>query len=319
MRVDPTTSPVTQSRSSTLPILLLLVGVFCGASSVVMIKASHLHPAVLSAYRLFLAVLLLLPIYLREVHRFRAVFSAREHLLPTLLPGLVLALHLITWTQGAQWTRAANATLIVCMVPVVMPFLLFFTMGEVITKWELLGTAVAMSGAVWLGASDFGVSRQSVLGDITCFISMLLFSYYLVQGRINRGFPSLWLYLVPLYAVAGGVCFLIALCVAKPLESYPTREWLLVLAQAVVPTILGHSILNHAMKQLRGQLVSVVNLFQFLFAGALGYLFFNEVPGPVFYGAGLLVVGGAILVIRALAATPHGEEELAEFTAPPEV
>ncbi len=304
---------------SVLPIVLLLFGIWCGASSVIMIKASGLHPAVLSAYRLLLAALLLAPLYFREARKFRGEFSARRHFLPTLLPALLLALHLITWTQGAQWTRAANATLIVCMVPVVMPFLLFFTIGEVVTKRELLGTFLALAGAVWLSATDFAVSRESLLGDITCFLSMLLFSGYLVQGRANRGFPSLWLYLVPLYAMAGVLCFLVALVLADPFGPQPAREYWLSLAQAVVPTILGHSILNYAMKHLRGQVVSVVNLFQFLCAGVLAYLFFGEVPGPVFYGAGALVVVGAIVVIRAVATTSAGERELDGLrTVPPE-
>lgn len=285
-----------------------------------MIKASQLHPATLSAYRLLLATLLLAPLYVREARKFRGEFSARRHLLPTLLPAVLLALHLISWTQGAQWTRAANATLIVSMVPVVMPFLLFFTLGEIVTVRELLGTALALAGALWLGAADFAVSRESLFGDLICFFSMLLFSGYLAQARVNRGFPSLWLYLVPLYGVAGVLCFIVALILADPLGPHPAREYGLALAQAVVPTILGHSILNYAMRHLRGQVVSVVNLFQFICAGVLAYVFFGEVPEPVFYGAGLLVVAGAIVVIRAVAATPVGESELDDLSAaPPEL
>jgi drug/metabolite transporter (DMT)-like permease len=300
-----------------IPILLLLVGVFCCATSVLMIKASELHPAVLSSYRLLLAALLLSPLYVRNVKKYHSEYSARDLRL-TLLPGLTLALHFITWAQGAQWTHAANASLIVNMVPVVMPFLLFFTMGEVITKEEVIGTLVSLAGVVWLASSDFWVSRQSLMGDLTCFGSMLLFSYYLALGRINRNVPNIWLYLVPLYAVAGIICFLVALFVADPLGPHPSRDYLLSLGLAVIPTIIGHSILNNAMQRLSGQIVSVFNLFQFLFAGALAYFIFREVPSPTFYGAGALVVGGAIIVIRAVTSTSKGEREL-EMAATSEV
>lgn len=284
----------------------------------VMIKASHLHPAVLSAYRLLLSALLLAPFYFRNLKKYRNESMAR-HLRVVLPPALGLALHFITWTQGAQWTHAANATLIVCMVPVVMPFLLYFMVGEVISRAELLGTLVALGGAAWLSAADFSVSRQSWWGDVTCFVSMLLFSYYLAQGRVNRGFPSIWLYLVPLYAVAGLICLVIALFMADPFRPQPPREYLLVLGQALVPTILGHSIYNYAMKHVRGQVVSIVNLFQFLFAGALAYYFFGEVPRSAFYVAGALVVAGAIVAIRAIATTRVGKRELDEMaTTTPE-
>jgi drug/metabolite transporter (DMT)-like permease len=295
-------------------ILLLLVGVACCATSVLMIKVSHLHPALLCAYRLLLSAALLAPVYAHNARKYRGEYSG-ANLRFTLLPATMLAFHFITWTQGAQWTHAANATLIVNMVPVVMPFLLFFSVGERVTKLEVLGTVIALSGAVWLTASDFWVSRQTLLGDVTCFVSMLLFSVYLVQARRSRNFPNLWLYLVPLYAMAGVICLVVALLMVRRLSLPSPREYLIIVGLAVVPTILGHSILNHAMRYLRGQIVSVLNLFQFLFAGVLAYLLFGETPRPVFYAAGALVVGGAVVVIHALAATEEGERA---GSAPPE-
>ena len=93
--------------------------------------------------------------------------------------------------------------LIVCMVPVVMPFLLYATIRRNDYHDGGARTAMAFGGAVWLTASDFWVSRQTLMGDITGFVSMLFFAFYLAQARANRDFPSIWLYVVPLYAAAG--------------------------------------------------------------------------------------------------------------------
>ena len=313
----PASGPVELKRGS-LPIasiLLLLVGVFCCATSVLMIKASQLHPALLSAYRLLLSAALLSPLYVYNLRKHRHEFAGRNFRL-TLLPATLLAFHFITWTQGAQWTHAANATLIVCMVPVAMPFLLYSTIGEKITMTEVVGTAMALGGAIWLTASDFWVSRQTLMGDITCFVSMLFFAFYLVQARANRDFPSIWLYVVPLYAAAGVICFFIAFFVVRPMTLPAPREFLIIIGLALVPTILGHSILNHAMRHLRGQTVSVVNLFQFVFAGVLAFFLYGEVPRPVFYAAGALVVAGAIIVIHAMAATAEGERTAGDASNP---
>jgi len=46
--------------------------------------------------------------------------SSGRNLSFAFLPAALLASHLIAWTQSARWTHAANATLIVCMVPVVI-------------------------------------------------------------------------------------------------------------------------------------------------------------------------------------------------------
>lgn len=283
-------------------ILLLLFGVLCCATSVLMIKASGLHPAVLSAYRLLGAALLLSPLYLAEARKHRGEYLPR-HLRATVLPALTLALHFISWAQGAQMTRAANASLIVNMVPVVVPFLLFLALREKVSRLEVVGTAIALCGVLWLALDDVEVSRR-LWGDVVCFGSMLLFSVYLVQGRLNRDVPSIWLYLVPLYAIAGVICLLVSLVVADPLSPHPARALWCALGLAVVPTILGHSILNLSMQRLSGPIVGVCNLFQFLFAGLLAHLFFREAPSPAFYGAGALVVSGAVIVIRAASPSP---------------
>lgn len=290
-------------------ILLLIFGVFCCATSVLMIKASGLHPAVLSAYRLLGAALLLSPVYAAQVKKHRGQYSAR-HLRVTILPALTLALHFISWAQGAQWTSAANATLIVNLSPLVMPFLLFLTLHERVTRREIFGTLVSLVGVVWLASSDLGLDRRYLLGDLTCFGSMALFSFYLVQARLNRDVPNLWLYLVPLYALAGLICLGVSFFVADPLGPHPAGAYWAALGLAVVPTILGHSILNHSVQRLGGQIVSVFSLGQFLFAGALAFVLFGEAPRLTFYGAGALVVLGAVLVIRGMAATPSGERAL---------
>ena len=98
---------------------------------------------------------------------------------------------------------------------------------------------------------------------------MLLFALYLSLGRRNRDIPSIWLYVVPLYAMAGLVCLVAGAPRLATVLAFPLREWLLLLALAVVPTILGHSLLNGAMKHFRGNVVSVCNVGQFVFAGVL--------------------------------------------------
>jgi drug/metabolite transporter (DMT)-like permease len=281
-----------------LRLFLLTFGVFCGSTAVIMIKESTLHPSVLAAYRLLLATAFLSPLFLFQLRRHFQEYSWK-HVQRSLLPALTLALHFISWAQGAQWTHAANASLIVNMVPVVMPFLLYFAVREIVTKGEIIGTVVSLAGVCLLTISDFSLDPKYLMGDLTCFVSMLLFAHYLAQGRTNGDFPNIWLYLVPLYAMAGVICLFISFFVAEPLRLYAPREYWLILGLAIVPTIIGHSILNYSMKHLRGQIVSVFNLCQFLFAGVLAYLRFGEVPHAVFYGAGALVVGGALLVIRA--------------------
>ena len=51
----------------------------------------------------------------------------------------------------------------------------------------------------------------------------------------------------------------------------------------LVPTIIGHSILNYSMKHLRGQVVSILNVLQFVSAGIMAYFIRDEVPAATLY------------------------------------
>ena len=278
-------------------IAFLVIGVFACSTAVIFIKESHEHAILLSSYRLLVAAAALTPVFIRDYRRHRDSYT-RAHLRACLLPGLMLGLHFISWIIGARMTDAVNASLIVNLVPIAMPFLMLVMVHEKLTRGELLGTVLAIGGLLLLSAADYKLDREHFWGDVLCFVSMLLFAFYLALARKNRHFQSTWLYVVPLYYVAGIFCFIVALFFVNPVKPYPMREIGLVLALGIIPTVVGHSILNHSLKHLRGQVVSIVNMGQFIFAGIMAYIFLEEIPVLSFYLACVLVVTGTYTAIK---------------------
>jgi drug/metabolite transporter (DMT)-like permease len=195
-------------------------------------------------------------------------------------------------------TPAVNSTLLVNMVPLATPFLLLAFAREHVTRNEWVATAVSVLGLLLLMGRDYNLSTGHLAGDLTCFGSMLLFAMYLVLGRRNRDVATLWLYLVPLYGVAGLLCLGGALLTVDfSAQPWNPRELGLAVGLGLIPGLLGHSILNNAVKHLRGQLVSVANLSQVLFAGTLAYLLLGELPDAMFYPSAALIIAGAVLAI----------------------
>lgn len=279
-------------------IAALVFGVTACSSSVIFIKACSVPPVLLSGYRLLVAALVLAPFFVRDWRRLDGKWPV-SGLRRTILPAAMLAVHLITWTIGARWTAAANASLIVNMVPVAMPVLLYLTTREKVNRRELFGTAIALGGVFLLSSGDYVAGRDTFRGDLVCLGSMILFTWYLALARRNRDFPSLWLYLVPLYAMGAVFCFLVAAVTGELLMVFSLWDYLMLITLGIIPTVFGHSLLNRAMTHLRGQVVSVVNVGQFITAGAMAYLFFGEQPTTVFYLAAGLIVIGAFITIRA--------------------
>ena len=191
------------------PFFFVMLGAMFCATSVIMIKGSKLDPILLAGYRLFVASLIMMPFYFRDLKKEEKKVKDTFY---AFWPGLVLSLHFISWVIGCRMTYAANATLIVNMVPAVMPFILYFMIKEVLTKNEVFGSLCAVSGIVFLMITDFKINEQHFRGDLICLGSMILFALYLVMSRKYRGKGSIWLYTVPLYFSAGIICFAIAAC-----------------------------------------------------------------------------------------------------------
>ncbi len=277
-------------------LLVLFFGVIASALSFVFIRESTEAPAMLAAFRVLLAGLVLLPWYLRDRKKLgdspiQAVIGR------SILPGLILGIHFIAWVMGARMTSAANATLIVNLVPVVMPFLMLWFFKERLLKKEILATALALIGMLVLTATDLVISPLSAAGDLLSFVSMLLFAAYLAVARAYAHLPSIWLYVVPVYLVAGVSTFIIACFFSSPIHAYSMYNLSMILSLAIVSTVLGHTALNFAMQKLRGQTVSIINMSQFIVAGITGYLIYREVPHVSFYVACILVVAATLLVI----------------------
>jgi len=294
-------------------ILLLFCGVFACSTAAIFIRKSTVHPIMLSAARLLIATIGLLPLFLRDWIHHRGQGMSRRELSASVLPGIVLGIHFVSWNMGVRMTRVANGSLIVNLVPLAMPAVLLLLTGEKLTRRETLATWIAMAGTAFLILFDYRLDPEYFMGDLVCFGSMIFFCTYLALSRRYRTSRSIWLYVVPLYALAGTFCLVSAILwglltntpEALP-QWYPAREWLFLGALGLLPTIAGHSILNYCMKKLRGQVVSIINLTQFAFAGALAWIVFQEIPHWSLYVTAVILATGAYLAVTA----PHSDPEI---------
>jgi len=285
-----------REKTPSFEIILLLVANIVGGSSAIMIKASTIHPILQASYRLLFAGIILVPLFFRDLRRSGGRLSLRL-IAPSAIPGILLGLHFITWIFGARMTLAGNATVIVTMVPVAMPFIVFFATRELPRRAEVVGTVIAIAGIAILASFDLRLAPDHFVGDITCFVSMLLYAFYLALARRFAPKEGLWLYFVPLYLMAGRFCFLCSLPFANPVLGITNIDIFMTMGLVLGPTIVGHSLMNRAMTKLPPQTVSLFNLTQFIVAGILAYLLFREVPRPEFAVASFLIVVGIAIPV----------------------
>jgi drug/metabolite transporter (DMT)-like permease len=302
----------TRARGTLGDVLLLLFGVFTCATAVLFIKAAETNPILLAGVRTAIATIALAPIVafqlMRKVRQHRSL-APLEAISPRQLlrsfPGAVLlAAHMISWNFGARMTTVANATLIVNLTAVALPFYMWFIYREKINLGEAIGITLALGGVFVLTAKGLSIGDDTVWGDLVCFASMLVFAGYIAAGRKLQKPGGLWLYVVPLYAMTSVLCFATAavyggLTGKVALAPWTGREVLLLLGLGLIPTVMGHSIFNHAIKVLRGSTVSSMNLLQVVFAAMMAYALWGEKPSPRLLVTAVIIVAGLIIVIRS--------------------
>jgi drug/metabolite transporter (DMT)-like permease len=286
---------VKQSPSLLLCWLVLLAGVVATACSFVFIRESTEPPVMLAAWRVLLAVGLLSPAYLMARRR-HGDEPCGQVLRRSLLPGMVLSAHFVSWVIGARLSLGANATIIVNLVPLAMPLLLWMMYKDVLQRREWLATLLAVAGLGILAADNLRLSAGHLAGDAICLLSMFLLALYLALARRHSALPSIWLYVVPVYAVAGITSLAAAPVFGPVMPLLESHNILMVMALAAVSTVIGHSALNFAMQHMRGQTVGVMTLAQFIVAGIIAYMLYDEIPSLLFYPASALMMAGMVMV-----------------------
>jgi drug/metabolite transporter (DMT)-like permease len=288
-------------------VVLLFFGVMCGATAVIMIKAGDEQPFLVASFRLLIAALVLSPFFLRDLKNYDGEFGLTQ-IGWTVAPAVALAVHFMSWVVGARMTFVANASLLANLTPVAMPFFVWIFFKERVSRQEVFGSALTLLGVLVLTVSHLRLSPEYFKGNLICFGSMLAFACYLALGRRNGGRLSLWLYMVPVYAIAGLLCLGTAVFFINPIKAYTLKNVLLIIGLGIIPTVFGHTILNYSLKFFRGQIVSVCNLTQPIFAGVFGYLIFKEKPAANFYPAALVIFAGVLVVLLEKRKGQQGSE-----------
>lgn len=283
-----------EAKSSTPPYrakLLLPMGILGISSASVLIKACDAPPLIIAAYRLSLASSLLtlpaLPRILQEVKRFRA-----PDLFLWFLAGIFLSLHFALWITSLQYTSVASSVVLVTTNPVFVAIASVLLLGERFSTILFLSILIAILGGIIIAWGDWTQGGSVLYGDLLALGGAVMMTGYLLVGRRIRQKMPLHVYVSLVYGVAGIFLVLLALGNGDPFFGYPPKTYFILFLLAVIPQMIGHTILNWALKFFSATLVAVVLLGEPVGATILAYLLLGEpVTGPVLFGGALVLLG----------------------------
>lgn len=266
---------------------------------------------VMSFYRLLFATLMLAPWGVRAVVRERKNVS-RKQLGFLAVVGFLLAAHFGTWIESLNYTSVASSALLVTTEAIWVPLGAAFILKEHIGGRVWTGVAVALGGSLILVFGDAGAALggpNPVLGDFLAVAAALAASLYFLAGRFTRQNLSLPAYATIVYGFSTLFLLIFVLVRGEPLFGYRPMTYFWMFLFALVPMILGHTIINYVLRWIQPHVVSTTILAEPLVSAMMAYgLGIDpELPGLVYLG-GLLVLLGIIYATVKPAAAPSVPE-----------
>ncbi len=288
------------------PRVAIVIAVISISFASIFIKWSDAPALAIAAYRLgFATLILLVPTLAFRRHEFRGI-TRREYIILALV-GVALAFHFGFWISSLKYTSVANSVILVSTHPILIALVSHYYLGERISKVAGAGVGIALVGMVIIGSSDFAVSQESLYGDFLALLGMFALATYLLSGRRIRQKMPVLPYVTVVYAVATVCLFLGCFIFSVPLYPYPGEEWILFLALAIIPMILGHTVYNWTLRYVTALVVSMSILGEPILSAILAYFLLSEEPtGWVILGGVLVLVGIYLVASRSVRTAPKG-------------
>ncbi len=277
---------------------LLLLAVACVSVGSIFVRLAHAPALAVAFYRIFLASVAVAPFAVPSLARAWPLLAARPRGL-LVASGVSLGVHFATWIASLSYTSVAASVLLVNTAPLFTLVFSWWLLREPASPAVLLAMGLALAGAVLIAAGDWQSGMASLTGVALAMAGAVTMSLYHVIGRGLREALPLRAYVVGVWAAAAATLGVLVLAARVPLLAYPARTFAVFLALALVPTVLGHGLVNRSLRHIPAPTVGLFLLGEPIGASLLAYAVFGEVPGRLTIAGGALVLAALVLVVRS--------------------
>lgn len=288
--------------------LLVSIAVVAVSSSGPLIAACAAPALAVAFWRNAMAAGLLAPAALLTARAELAGLRRRE-LAWAGLAGVVLAAHFATWTPSVTLTSVASATALVATQPV-WAALISGLRGAPVGRTVWTGITLSVLGAVLLVGVDVSGDPRALLGDALAAAGGLFAALYVTAGNEVRRTVSTTTYTLLCYSTCALLLLVVCVVGRQELVGYSGADWLRLAALTLGAQLLGHSLLNRVVKDVGPTVVSTLILLEVPGAAVVAAVFLGQVPPLTAIPAGVLLVAGLAVVVRAggrrAAAVPVG-------------
>ncbi len=283
-------------RASRAALLVFVAALAFSTASPLARLAVGVPAIAVAAGRTLVAGTLLLLFQPLATARAVAALSPR-HRLALFGAGALLAAHFALFMMGLAATSLPAAVSLVSLEPLSVVLVAWAAFGIRPTRRESIGVVVATAGALVV-ASGAGEGEHRLGGDLMVLGAVVVFGAYVAAARGLRDAMPPLPYAGAVYAVCTLLLAPMALRAVQG-TSAPASSWLAVLALGLVPTLVGHTLLQNAARSVPPAIVAMASPGETVGSLAIGALAMGATPSPrEAVGAALVVLGATLAIFR---------------------
>ncbi len=257
----------------TKPRLALICGILCISIFPILVKL-RLAPGLISAfYRMFFAVLLLLP-YVLFSGNFK--LPSLKFALLAALCGVLFSSDVAVWNIAIQESSATQASLLTNLSPVWVGVGSFFFLKAKPATNFWIGTLVALFGMITLVGFEFFIDLNFDQAFLFAVLSGILYSIYLLVSKNVLSTVDVLSFMT--ISLTASSIYLGILCYSlnEPFTGFSNIGWFVLVLQAVICQLCAWLSISYATQHMRATRVSLSLLSQAVITSILAWLFLEE-------------------------------------------
>ena len=295
------------------PYLLLLIGILAVSTAAIFIRLILLEASalVIAAYRLALSALISGILLFTSDKGNRAPLN-RNDIGLLVLSGVFLAAHFAAWITSLEFISVSSSVILVTTTPLWVALLSPIVLKEKVGSRFYWGMAVAIIGGICIAISGpcrlsinglrcsgsvFERGSQTLWGMALALFGAWMASGYMLIGRKMRLKMDNLSYTTSVYTVSAIVLILALILRGEKVLGYSPQIYVLFVALAVIPQLLGHSVLNYSLEVLPATIVSMALLGEPVGSTILAVIFLNEIPSTLEIIGGIFILLGIVISV----------------------
>jgi drug/metabolite transporter (DMT)-like permease len=275
----------------------LAIAIVAVSSSGPMIAACAAPALAIAFWRCFIGATVTAPLaWLKNQEIWRNL--TKRDLVGAALAGFFLGLHFAAWIPSLRYTSIAAATAIVA-TQVVWAALIAHGLGVKAPGKEWFGIAISLIGVIMLTGIDVSLNPTALIGDLLALLGAMFAAAYMTVGqRVRKNIPTS-VYTTLVYAAAAAVLLVFVLVSNSPLTGYAARDWILILGLTAIAQLLGHTLMNMALRSLSATTISLAILLEMPGAVLIAWFWPGQQPPWQIFPAVVLIMTGLVIVISS--------------------